>query len=119
MWASSNPDVATVENGVVKGLELGEADITLEMDGVKAVCHVTVKDKVCDAHWEGEQYIQEDGEPARGIVEIEGKSYLFREEDGTVQKNAEDVYKRQNGVMPNRATPSAIISLPRGGCVVS
>ena len=52
VWASSNPDVATVENGVVKGLELGEADITLEVDGVKAVCHVTVKDKVCDAHWE-------------------------------------------------------------------
>ena len=109
VWASSNPDVATVENGVVKGLELGEADITLEVDGVKAVCHVTVKDKVCDAHWEGEQYIQEDGEPARGIVEIEGKSYLFREEDGAVQKNAQnfaygdyavsythlDVYKRQ------------------------
>ena len=34
---------ATVENGVVKGLELGEADITLEVDGVKAVCHGTHK----------------------------------------------------------------------------
>lgn len=61
VWSSSNEAVATVENGVVKGLEMGEADITLEVGGVKAVCHVTVKDKVCDAHWEGEQYIQEDG----------------------------------------------------------
>lgn len=90
VWSSSNEAVATVENGVVKGLEMGEVDITLEVGGVKAVCHVTVKDKVCDAHWEGEQYIQEDGEPARGIAEIEGKSYLFREEDGAVQKNAQN-----------------------------
>ncbi len=76
-WTSSAPNVASVENGVVTALEMGEADITVEVGGAKAVCHVTVKDKVCEAHWQGEQYIQEDGEPARGIVEIEGKSYLL------------------------------------------
>ena len=119
VWASSNPDVATVENGVVKGLELGEADITLEVDGVKAVCHVTVKDKVCDAHWEGEQYIQEDGEPARGIVEIEGKSYLFREEDGAVQKNAEnfaygdyEYSTDEAGVIVGVRVPEGVTSVP-------
>ncbi len=119
VWSSSNEAAATVENGVVKGLELGEADITLEVGGVKAVCHVTVKDKVCDAHWEGEQYIQEDGEPARGIVEIEGKSYLFREEDGAVQKNAQnfaygdyEYSTNEAGVIVGVRVPEAVTSVP-------
>ena len=87
--------------------------------GVKAVCHVTVKDKVCDAHWEGEQYIQEDGEPARGIAEIEGKSYLFREEDGAVQKNAQnfaygdyEYSTNEEGVVVGVRVPEAVTSVP-------
>ncbi len=86
---------------------------------MKAVCHVTVKDKVCDAHWEGEQYIQEDGEPARGIVEIEGKSYLFREEDGAVQKNAEnfaygdyEYSTDEAGVIVGVRVPEGVTSVP-------
>lgn len=118
-WTSSAPNVASVENGVVTALEMGEADITVEVGGAKAVCHVTVKDKVCEAHWQGEQYIQEDGEPARGIVEIDGKSYLFREEDGIVQKNAEnfaygdfEYSTDETGVIIGVRVPEAVTSVP-------
>ncbi|MCM1356283.1 MAG: Ig-like domain-containing protein [Staphylococcus sp.] len=44
-WTSSNPDVATVWNGVVKAISIGEATITASTtdgSGLKASCHVTV-----------------------------------------------------------------------------
>lgn len=49
-WSSSNSSVATVSsNGKVTAMAIGEADITAtaaDGSGVKAVCHVTVKEKV-------------------------------------------------------------------------
>lgn len=49
-WSSSNTSVATVsQNGLVTAMAAGEADITAtaaDGSGVKAVCHVTVKEKV-------------------------------------------------------------------------
>ena len=42
-WESSNRSVATVdEDGYVKGISSGEADITCRAGGKSAVCHVTV-----------------------------------------------------------------------------
>ena len=42
-WASSNEAVATVANGLVKGIAAGEANITAtSQDGQKAICKVTV-----------------------------------------------------------------------------
>ncbi|MBQ9521156.1 MAG: Ig-like domain-containing protein [Oscillospiraceae bacterium] len=44
VWASSNPDVAAVDNGTVTAKSAGEADITVmaTKTGATAVCHVTV-----------------------------------------------------------------------------
>ena len=41
-WTSSNPDIASVENGTVKALKAGTATITAECSGKKAECKVTV-----------------------------------------------------------------------------
>ncbi len=42
IWTSSNPDVASVENGTVKALKAGTATIVAECSGKKAECKVTV-----------------------------------------------------------------------------
>lgn len=45
-WSSSNPQVATVKDGVVKGVQAGEANITCEAQdgsGTKATCTITVE----------------------------------------------------------------------------
>ena len=41
-WTSSNPDIASVENGTVKALKAGTSTITAECSGKKAECTVTV-----------------------------------------------------------------------------
>lgn len=42
-WKSSDNNVATVDkNGLVSAIEKGEADITVDVDGITAVCKVTV-----------------------------------------------------------------------------
>ena len=41
-WTSSNPDIASVENGTVKALKAGTTTITAECSGKKAECKVTV-----------------------------------------------------------------------------
>ena len=41
-WTSSNPEVATVENGVVKALKEGETTITVELEGHSKTCQVTI-----------------------------------------------------------------------------
>ena len=43
IWSSSNPAVATVENGVVKAVRSGEARITATADGKAAVCNLQVQ----------------------------------------------------------------------------
>lgn len=43
VWKSDAKDVATVENGIVKGISAGVAHITATVDGVTATCAVTVK----------------------------------------------------------------------------
>lgn len=45
-WTSQNPAVATVENGVVKGVKKGTAVITASMDGIQLNCTITVVDKM-------------------------------------------------------------------------
>ena len=42
VWTSSNENVATVKDGMVKGVEKGTATITATVNGVSATCAVTV-----------------------------------------------------------------------------
>ena len=41
-WASSKPDIASVDKGTIKALKAGTATITAECNGKKAECKVTV-----------------------------------------------------------------------------
>lgn len=43
-WTSSNEDVATVENGVVRGVSKGTATITAKVGGFTAECTVTINE---------------------------------------------------------------------------
>ena len=42
-WASSNPDIATVEDGVVSALRSGQTRITASADGKVAICNLKVQ----------------------------------------------------------------------------
>lgn len=42
IWTSSNPSVATVDNGTVKGVSIGTATITATVGGQTATCEVSV-----------------------------------------------------------------------------
>lgn len=50
-WSSSKPSVATVEDGLVSGVSVGECDITVttEDGGFTATCHVTVEETPIEA----------------------------------------------------------------------
>lgn len=49
-WSSSNPSVATVENGVVKAIKVGTATITAIAGGKIATCQVEVKSSPSGSH---------------------------------------------------------------------
>ena len=51
VWRSTQPTIATVEDGVVTGIKAGTAKIVAETsNGLKATCNVTVKYKPQEAH---------------------------------------------------------------------
>lgn len=54
-WSSSNVEVATVENGTVKAVAAGTADITVKTadGGKEATCTITVKEKTSGSEGEG------------------------------------------------------------------
>ncbi len=41
-WVSSDPSIVTVENGLLRAVDSGEADVTLTINGQSASIHVTV-----------------------------------------------------------------------------
>lgn len=45
-WYSTDPSVATVENGIVTAVHYGECDIIAFCFGMKAVCHVSVTNRI-------------------------------------------------------------------------
>lgn len=47
-WHTSNPDVATVSNGLVTAVSLGTATITATCDGMESSCQITVIDELPD-----------------------------------------------------------------------
>mgnify|MGYP002624903734 CR=1 FL=1 len=65
-WSSDNEKVATVsETGDVKAIAEGTANITAEIAGIKAVCALTIKDKVDLSTLTG-NYVAEDGDVLTG-----------------------------------------------------
>lgn len=43
-WSSTDPSIATVDDGVVTGVSTGEADIIASVLNVTAICHIKVKE---------------------------------------------------------------------------
>lgn len=50
LWTSSDPAVATVEDGIVTAQGVGQAEITASCGGVEAVCQVTVEIPLKEIH---------------------------------------------------------------------
>lgn len=48
-WRSSDSEIASVENGYVKALTAGEADITATCSGFSAVCHISISDVIVES----------------------------------------------------------------------
>lgn len=76
-WSSSNVEVATVENGTVKAVAAGTADITVttEDGGKTATCTITVKEKTSGSEGEGSG-----SEGEGGSVMMNGTKYNTIEE---------------------------------------
>lgn len=50
LWTSSDPTVATVDDGIVTAQAVGQAEITASCGGVEAVCQVTVEIPLKEIH---------------------------------------------------------------------
>ncbi len=66
-WESSNPSVATVENGLIKGVGAGEAKITLSFEDAEEVVAVTIVEEISK---ENVNTFSED------YINIYGRSYI-------------------------------------------
>ena len=102
-WTSSNPAVATVENGIVKAVGIGTTTITVTTcNGKSAICVVRTTG---DAQWihdgKGWWYRNEDGSyPKNGWHAIEGGWYYF-DASGYRTENqwVDDYYVKDDGIM--------------------
>lgn len=45
-WKSTNPIIATVENGVVTAIGIGDCDIIATCFGMQVICHINVRDQI-------------------------------------------------------------------------
>lgn len=86
-WTSSDEAVATVENGVVKGVSAGSANITVTCGDITAVCAVTVlpqsgiESVSCDSNSTSEYYNLQGikiANPEDGQIVIERKEGAMR-----------------------------------------
>ncbi|MDE5979992.1 MAG: leucine-rich repeat protein [Muribaculaceae bacterium] len=86
-WTSSDEAVATVENGVVKGVSAGSANITVTCGDITAVCAVTVLPRSgiesvsCDSNSTSEYYNLQGiriANPEDGLIVIERKEGAMR-----------------------------------------
>ena len=46
IWNSTNPTIATVENGVVTAIGIGNCDIIATCFGMQVICHINVRDQI-------------------------------------------------------------------------
>ena len=77
-WTSENPEIATVNNGVVHPVYIGTTTITAKSGKLTATCSVTVKGTDLDGvpHPNG-YYIAQDGEILTGKLGVERYCKLF------------------------------------------
>lgn len=75
-WTSENPEIATVNNGVVHPVYIGTTTITAKSGKLTATCSVTVKGTDLDGvpHLSTGYYIAQDGEILTGTLSI-GRNY--------------------------------------------
>ena len=85
-WTSSDPKIASVNEGYVQAWDSGTVTITAEADGHKATCTVTVGD------WQ-QYYIVGDG--GKGSVVLDGESYALAWDGDAAAENKEAGRKLQ------------------------
>ena len=77
-WTSENPEIATVNNGVVHPVYIGTTTITAKSGKLTATCSVTVKGTdLKDVHPSTGYYIAQDGEILTGKLGVERYCKLF------------------------------------------
>jgi hypothetical protein len=83
-WSSSDPSVATVENGRVEGVAQGEVTVTATVEGVSGTAQVTVQGNVGTVV--GRVVDGSDGTPIAGAeVVFEDEAQLLTSSDGTFE----------------------------------
>ncbi len=72
-WSSSAPEVASVNNGIVKALSAGEAVITVKQGSLSAGCKVTVPEPEQPSEgWDGETFIDRSADWAMAYTDHGG-----------------------------------------------
>ena len=114
-WTSSNPSVATVDNGKVITVGEGETDVTVTYGEESKTCHVVVtfggiQPYLTLDHVVGDEILLSVGEdfPLSGTVQFNNASYDC---DVEVQVSDDNVLAYQNGVLTAKASGTATITV--------
>lgn len=117
-WTSSNPAVATVNNGVVTAVSAGDVDITASYDGVSRVCKVQVESVITSLKLDTEKLTMKPGQvKSIGAIADGDLSqmawYSTNEKVATVTKGS------VTAVAPGTATIQAMCDGVMASCVVT
>lgn len=123
-WRSSDPNVASVDNGLVKANEIGEADIIVSYKDLQAICNVIVDNgdiKVTSVTVNPNSLELEPGETASLTATIEPEDSNCKVQWKSSNHDVASV--DENGVVTGIAPGNAIIMAEAGGvtgdCMVS
>ena len=124
VWSSSDENIVTVDNGVVKGISAGTATITAQSENCTAECEVTVVIPVTGIEIDFSSMAMEPGETRTLTVSIIPDNATDVSADDVIWTSSDgDVVTVEDGVVTAVAEGSAVITAKIGDlideCVVT